>query len=212
MLDEATFASAHQALLALCSRFSLPAPQLSDVLRMPGVLRSDDETVAECSDVIAVVDRAADKLEEMRVAEGNRMGDLMRARLDVLDQAVSRVEVRSPQRLQEYTARLRASVAALLGGVQPDEQRLAQEVALMADRLDVAEEVGRLRSHTSALRAALDDRSTEPVGKRLGFLLQEALREVNTIGSKGADSITLREVVLMKEELERLREQSENIE
>jgi uncharacterized protein (TIGR00255 family) len=211
-VDEARFSAAHDALSSLSSRFSLPAPQLSDVLRMPGVLRSEEEMAADCGSVLAVVDRALEKLEEMRRAEGGRLGEYMRARLELMDAAVGRVEARTPYRLREYSDRLRASVASLMAGAQPDEQRLAQEIAMMADRLDVAEEIGRLRSHSTELRTTLADRSAEPVGKRLGFLLQEALREVNTIGSKGADAAILRDVVLMKEELERLREQSENIE
>ncbi|MFN5583223.1 endoribonuclease YicC domain-containing protein, partial [Gemmatimonas sp.] len=93
-----------------------------------------------------------------------------------------------------------------------DESRLAQEIAILADRMDVAEELDRFRSHLVAFRAALNDSGGEPVGKRLGFLLQEMLRETNTTGSKAADAPILHEVVGLKEELERIREQVENLE
>ena len=95
---------------------------------------------------------------------------------------------------------------------EADEQRVAQEIAILADRLDVAEELDRFRSHMTAFREALHAEGGEPVGKRLGFLLQEMLREANTTGSKGNDAAILREVVLVKEELERIREQVENLE
>ena len=92
------------------------------------------------------------------------------------------------------------------------EQRLAQEIAILADRLDVNEELDRFRSHVTAFRAALAEPGSEQVGKRLGFLLQEMLREANTTGSKANDAAMLHDVVLVKEELERIREQVENVE
>ncbi len=100
----------------------------------------------------------------------------------------------------------------LAAGVAVDDARLAQEIAILADRMDVAEELDRFRSHIVAFRATLDDAGGEPVGKRLGFLLQEMLREANTTGSKAADAPILHEVVGLKEELERIREQVENLE
>ena len=100
----------------------------------------------------------------------------------------------------------------LTEGVDLDQQRLAQEIALLADRLDVSEEVDRFRSHVSAFRETLSSGKKEPVGKRLGFLLQEMLREANTTGSKSKDAAMLHDVVAVKEELERIAEQVENIE
>jgi uncharacterized protein (TIGR00255 family) len=93
-----------------------------------------------------------------------------------------------------------------------DEGRLAQEIAILADRMDVSEELDRFRSHITAFRGVLSDTGGEPVGKRLGFLLQEMLREANTTGSKAADAAILHDVVGVKEELERIREQVENLE
>jgi uncharacterized protein (TIGR00255 family) len=103
-------------------------------------------------------------------------------------------------------------VRELAHGVAVDEARLAQEIAVLADKLDVSEEIDRFRAHLAAFRAALDEAGAEPVGKRLGFLLQEMLREVNTTGSKANDAAILADVVLLKEELERIREQVENVE
>jgi uncharacterized protein (TIGR00255 family) len=96
--------------------------------------------------------------------------------------------------------------------VSPDESRLAQEIAILADRLDVAEELSRFRAHIAAFRAALAAAQPDGVGKRLGFLLQEMLREANTTGSKGNDAAIVSDVLLVKEELERMREQVENLE
>ena len=93
-----------------------------------------------------------------------------------------------------------------------DPQRLAQEIAIIADRLDVGEEIDRFTSHIAAFRETLGDGAGEPVGKRLGFLLQELLREANTTGSKANDAAMLQDVVAVKEELERIREQVENLE
>jgi uncharacterized protein (TIGR00255 family) len=114
--------------------------------------------------------------------------------------------------MTEHRDKLRASVAELANGVAVDEQRLAQEVAILADRMDVGEELDRFNSHLTAFRDAMSANGTEGVGKRLGFLLQELLREANTTGSKANDSDMTRDVIAIKEELERIREQVENLE
>ena len=103
-------------------------------------------------------------------------------------------------------------LALVAGGIAVDPQRLAQEIAILADKLDVGEEMDRFSSHITAFREALLGRATEGVGKRLGFLLQEMLREANTTGSKANDAAMLQDVVAIKEELERIREQVENLE
>jgi uncharacterized protein (TIGR00255 family) len=100
----------------------------------------------------------------------------------------------------------------LADGIHVDEQRLAMEIAIQADRLDVQEELSRFGSHVTAFRGAVTNGSDDPVGKRLGFLLQEMLREANTTGSKAYDTSILADVVTLKEELERIREQVENLE
>jgi len=126
--------------------------------------------------------------------------------------AAQRIGERAPTRLVEQRDRLRAAITELANGVALDDQRLAQEVAILADKLDVAEEISRFHSHFVAFRATIASPSPEGVGKRLGFLLQELLREANTTGSKANDASMLQNVILIKEELERIREQVENLE
>jgi uncharacterized protein (TIGR00255 family) len=120
------------------------------------------------------------------------------------------VAVLAPARLVRERDRLRAAVEELLDGRKVDDQRLAQELAFHAERLDVTEELVRLGAHLDACRSALGD--SGPVGKRLGFLAQEVGREINTIGSKANDAAIQHEVITMKGELERFREQLENLE
>jgi uncharacterized protein (TIGR00255 family) len=159
-----------------------------------------------------IVDDACTALDRMRHEEGRRLADILLDRIQVVEHALARIAERAPQRLVEQRDRLRQAVRDLTDGIILDEQRVAQEIAILADRLDVAEELDRFRSHITGFREALQAEGGEPVGKRLGFLLQEMLREANTTGSKGNDAPILREVVLVKEELERIREQVENLE
>jgi uncharacterized protein (TIGR00255 family) len=130
----------------------------------------------------------------------------------IVEAALARTAARAPQRLLLQRERLRASVRELAAGVAVDEQRLAAEIAILSDRLDVQEELSRFASHNASFRQTLGRRDGEPVGKRLGFLLQEMLREANTTGSKANDAEILSDVVTIKEELERIREQVENLE
>jgi uncharacterized protein (TIGR00255 family) len=148
----------------------------------------------------------------MRAAEGTRLATYVEARLGNVARAVDRIAGRAPDRLIEQRDRLRSAVRELTEGIAVDEQRLAQEIALLADRLDVSEEVSRFHSHLDAFRATLTSAPSDGVGKRLGFLLQEMLREANTTGSKANDAAMLQDVISIKEELERIREQVENLE
>ena len=151
-------------------------------------------------------------LLEMRAAEGARLVTYLDERLANIEQALARVADRAPARVVEQRDRLRNAVKELTDGLAVDETRLAQEIALLADRLDVQEELSRFRAHIDAFRAALASAQPDGVGKRLGFLLQEMLREANTTGSKGNDAAIVADVLLVKEELERIREQVENLE
>jgi uncharacterized protein (TIGR00255 family) len=130
----------------------------------------------------------------------------------VIEDALDRLVTRAPSRTLEQRDRLRDSVRELTDGLAVDETRLAQEIAILADRLDVQEELERFRSHLVAFRAALREGRPDGVGKRLGFVLQEMLREANTTGSKANDADLTRDVLVIKEELERAREQVENLE
>jgi len=219
MLDQERLAAWAGELRAAAASLGIDgALQMDSLVRLPGVLRTgDQDTDAEGEDgtreeLLAVVEEAVSALLVMRAAEGRRLGTELEERLTVLEDARARIIERAPVRLVEYRDRLRANVAELLDGAAMDEQRLAQEVAMMAERLDVQEEIARLGGHIEAFRETLATTDAEPVGKRLGFLLQEMLREANTTGSKANDSSLLRDVLVLKEELERIREQVENVE
>lgn len=213
-IDETRFASYVQRLRELQQRYGLTAElDIGTVLRMPDVLAGgDSEPAGDAAELTSIVGRAVAALDEMRCAEGARLAKYVEERVAVIAAAVERIAARAPQRLVEQRDRLRQSVRELADGVAVDEQRLALEIALLADRLDVSEEIARFRSHLEAFRGALRDGSAEGVGKRLGFLLQELLREANTTGSKANDAAILQDVLAIKEELERIREQVENLE
>jgi uncharacterized protein (TIGR00255 family) len=213
-IDEAQFAAYVEQLRRLQEKFALGSTiDVGAILRMPNVLATSDENAeGSAAELVAIVERAIAALDRMRSAEGGRLNTYLEERLAIIEQAVGRIAQRAPSRLVEQRDRLRASVQELAGGIALDEQRLAQEIAVMADRLDVSEEISRFHSHFAAFRATLASPSPEGVGKRLGFLLQELLREANTTGSKANDAAILQDVILIKEELERIREQVENLE
>ena len=163
-------------------------------------------------ELLAVVDEAIGALRRMRNEEGERLAVFLLERVLLVEAAVRRIRERGPIRLTEQVARLRKSVKELAAAANVDQQRLAQEIAILADKLDIAEELDRFDSHIGSFRQSVNESGEEPVGKRLGFLLQEMVREANTTGSKANDAAILADVVIIKEELERIREQVENIE
>jgi len=215
-IDEARFASYVQQLRELQQRYGLePTLDVGTILRLPEVLGAREDGAppdGSAQHLIEIVSRAIAALDTMRVAEGERLRAYVLERLQLIDDAVGRIAARAPTRLVEQRDRLRLAVQELAGGVALDDQRLAQEIALLADRLDVNEEISRFGSHLEAFRDTLRNAPSEGVGKRLGFLLQELLREANTTGSKANDSAILQDVLGIKEELERIREQVENLE
>lgn len=216
VIDEATFAFYVKRLMELKERYALEGHlDLATVLRLPDVIRGDrEENEGSAAELIAIVDRAAAALNASREAEGQRLQSVLAERIAQVDASVTRLAERAPRRMAEHHERLRENVASLAAGVQVDEQRLAMEVAIMADRLDVGEELDRFRSHLEAFRQTLsvNGQLDGGVGKRLGFLLQELLREANTTGSKSNDTAMTKDVLTIKEELERIREQVENLE
>lgn len=157
-----------------------------------------------------VASDAIDKFVEMRTAEGRKLYDDVYSRSEFILDCVSFVEERSPQTVKEYNDKLIARVHDLLGDVSIDESRVLQEVAIYADKVAVAEETVRLRSHIEQLRQFIS--SDEPIGRKMDFLVQEINRETNTIGSKCNDVEVARKVVDMKAEIEKIREQIQNIE
>jgi len=154
--------------------------------------------------------KALENLEVMRRAEGARLEEDLSGRLSVIEGAVDRVEARIAETAGEHLRRLREHLQRLVRDVALDEQRLLQEVAILADRSDVSEEIVRIKSHLRQFRdyLALD----EPVGRRLDFLLQELHREINTLGVKASDVVVSKASVEIKAELEKIREQVQNIE
>jgi uncharacterized protein (TIGR00255 family) len=216
VVDQDRFASYVELLRALRDRYGLAGDvDVATVLRMPDVVvapSSEGEGDGSAAELVSIVEAAAQGLGASRAEEGARLAAVLAERLAVVERALATIAARAPQRLVEQRDRLRASVRELTDGVAIDEQRVAQEIAVLADRLDVNEELDRFASHIAAFRGTLNAPGDEPVGKRLGFLLQEMLREANTTGSKAADATIMGEVIRIKEELERLREQVENLE
>ena len=156
------------------------------------------------------VSAALDALEEMRKREGEALARDLNARLNALEKGAASIRAAAPELVEAYRDRLAARVAELSRGIAVDPARLAQEVAFFAERVDVAEELTRLASHLAQMRALLN--SDAPAGRRLEFLVQEANREVNTVGSKSQHAGTAAQVVELKAELERIREQVANVE
>jgi uncharacterized protein (TIGR00255 family) len=213
-IDEAQFATYVEQIRKLQDGLLLgSAVDVGAVLRLPNVIATkEDDVTGTAAELVAIVERALGALDQMRTGEGARLAKYLEERLSNIENGVNRIAERAPQRLVEQRDRLRNAIRELTEGVAIDEQRLAQEVAIMADKLDVAEEVSRFHSHFSAFRSTLASPTADGVGKRLGFLLQELLREANTTGSKANDAAMLQDVILIKEELERIREQVENLE
>jgi uncharacterized protein (TIGR00255 family) len=213
-IDEARLAAYVERLRELQRRYALAGEvDLRTVLRLPDVVSAGgDEEHGTAEELIAIVEKAVTALGAMREQEGARLAGFLEERLRVIEEALERLAARAPARMVEQRDRLREAVRELADGVSIDEGRLAQEIAILADRMDVQEELARFRSHVSAFRSALHAGRADGVGKRLGFVLQEMLREANTTGSKANDVELTRDVLIIKEELERAREQVENLE
>jgi uncharacterized protein (TIGR00255 family) len=213
-IDEARFAASAAMLRELRDKYGLGGDvDVATVLRLPDIIAPLGEPTSEDgSELTRLVASAAEKLRDSREREGSKLRDEIVQRLSVIEGALSRINERAPQRVLEHRDRLRESIRQLAAGVAVDEQRLAQEVAVLADRHDVQEELARFSVHLGAFRQALSTDGADSVGKRLGFLLQEMLREANTTASKANDAGMQGDVVTIKEELERIREQVENLE
>jgi uncharacterized protein (TIGR00255 family) len=210
-LDRAKMVTAR--LRELQTALDLPGDVTLDlVARQPEVVSNSSDHALEISwsEIEPIVAQAGGECRAMRAREGDALAVELRYRLSLLEESGQTIAARAPDRLVRERERLRAAVAELLDGRQPDEGRLAQELAFHADRLDITEELVRFRAHLAAARDALA--ADRPVGKQLGFLAQELGREVNTIGSKANDADITHQVIAMKGELEKFREQLENLE
>ena len=185
----------------------------TDLARFPDVLmvekqEEDQDTVKE--QLLTALDLALADFSAMREREGNRLEADILSRTDVVEALVAQVEVRSPETVNDYRTRLEAKMAEVLQNTQIDEGRLLTEAAIFADKISVDEETVRLRSHLSQLRELITQEG--PVGRKLDFLIQECNREANTIGSKCSDIEIVRHVVDIKAEIEKIREQAQNLE
>ncbi len=183
------------------------------VVRQPEVLSTiaaEEAVPVAWTELEPIVAEAARECRAMRLREGAVLAGELRTRLDLLESGAGEIGRRAPERMLRERDRLRQAVAQLMDGRQADETRLAQELAFLADKLDITEELVRFAAHIEAVRSALA--GDQPVGKQLGFLAQELGREVNTMGSKANDAGIAQQVIGMKGELEKFREQLENLE
>ena len=169
---------------------------------------ADEDKIWAAVETVAAA--ALDGFIAMREREGEKLKADVLSRLDTIIENVEFIEERSPQTVAEYNEKLVARMKELLGEAHIDEQRILTEAAIFADKVAVAEETVRLRSHISQLRSFLE--LNEAVGKKMDFLVQELNREANTIGSKAQDVEIARRVVAIKAEIEKIREQIQNIE
>lgn len=189
---------------------------VSAIARLPGALSSPrDELTGEIvKGMETAIDQALDSLEQMRQAEGESLASEMRGRLERIEQSIPKIETAASGLVEAYQQRLQKRISELIsrGGqtVELDQGRLAQEVAYLADRSDITEELARLKSHVQQFREAIE--SDEEVGKRLDFLLQELNREANTVLSKSTEISIKESALAIKAEVEKLREQVQNVE
>ncbi len=207
----AQYAKALEALAAVCGTEEHVTPE--QLARFPDVLtvtkaEEDLETVSE--DLCAVVDEALDAFNAMRAVEGAKLAEDIGGRLTTIEGLVAQVVERSPETVSEYRRKLTQRMQEVLQSTSIDEQRILQEAAIYADKIAVDEETVRLRSHVEQLRGMLQ--REKPTGKDMDFLMQEFNRESNTIGSKCSDLAISEVVVALKAEVEKIREQVQNIE
>ena len=207
----AQYAKALEALAAVCGTEERVTPE--QLARFPDVLtvtkaEEDLETVSE--DLCAVVDEALEAFNAMRAVEGAKLAEDIDGRLTTIEGLVAQVVERSPETVSEYRRKLTQRMQEVLQSTSIDEQRILQEAAIYADKIAVDEETVRLRSHVEQLRGMLQ--REKPTGKDMDFLMQEFNRESNTIGSKCSDLAISEVVVALKGEVEKIREQVQNIE
>jgi len=210
-LERAT--TVRDALVRLKAALGLPGEiDLGFIARQPEVLSFAQEEAPEIddADLFGLLDRVTDEVVASRDREGAALAADLEARVAAMEARLAQIEGWAPERLVAERDRLRRAVADLLDGRLLDETRLAQEIAITAEKLDITEELVRLRSHFTAFREALA--SEAAVGRRLSFLGQEMLREINTIGSKANHAAIAEAVIDLKTEMEKIREQVENIE
>ena len=203
-------AAAKQANETLALRDDL---SLTAALRLPdvsNVREADEDTDAVLALLNAAINGAIDNMLVMREQEGNRLGVYLGNCTDTVESLTEQIAKRSPVVVAEYRTKLDERIQTLLGNVEVDRARLATEVAIFADKASIDEEISRLHSHIAQMRSLLLDK--EPAGRKLDFVVQEMNREFNTIGSKANDGELTKLVLSGKAEIEKIREQVQNIE
>ena len=208
----AQYVAALNALAEVCgpTAYKVTPEQLA---RFPDVLtvtKADEDLETVSADLCAVLDKALEAYNAMRAIEGAKLAEDIGSRLTNIETYTSQVEERSPQTVAEYRAKLTARMEEVLQSTTIDPQRILTEAAIYADKVAVDEETVRLRSHVAQLRTMLV--SDEPMGRKMDFLIQEVNRESNTIGSKCSDVSIAQVVVGLKAEVEKMREQVQNVE
>lgn len=203
-----------EAVNSIANEYGLPNDMTAmSVCRFPDVLsveKKDMDAEAITSGIIAIAEQALEDFDSMRLREGEKLRDDVLSKLGTIESLVSVVEQESPKTLADYMARLESKMAEVLGSAGIDENRILAEAAIFADRIAVDEETVRLRSHMSQLKTMISGNS--PTGRKIDFLIQEFNREANTIGSKCQNSNIAHVVVDLKSEIEKIREQIQNIE
>lgn len=204
----------HQALRRISGLFGLEEEiSAATIAKFPDVLtvtKAEEDLESIAADICAVLEEALKNYNIMRAVEGEKLALDIGARLDTIEMLTGKVEQRSPETVKEYREKLTARMQEVLQSTTIDEARILTEAAIYADKVAVDEETVRLRSHVSQLRDMLA--SNEPMGRKMDFLIQEVNRESNTIGSKCNDIAIARDVVALKAEVEKIREQVQNIE
>jgi uncharacterized protein (TIGR00255 family) len=208
----AQYAAALHELAEVCgpTAYKVTPDQLA---RFPDVLtvtKADEDLDVVSGDLCAVLEEALEAFNTMRATEGTKLAEDIGNRLDNILAYTARVEERSPETVAEYRRKLTARMQEVLQSAAVDDQRILTEAAIYADKVAVDEETVRLRSHVSQLRAMLE--SDEPIGRKMDFLIQEVNRESNTIGSKCSDVEIAQVAVGLKAEVEKMREQVQNVE
>ena len=207
----AQYAAALGELAEVCGTEPHVTPE--QLSRFPDVLtvtKADEDLETVSADLCAVLDEALAAYNTMRAVEGAKLAEDIGNRLTYIENYTSQVEERSPQNVAEYRAKLTARMQEVLQSTTIDEQRILTEAAIYADKVAVDEETVRLRSHVAQLRTMLA--SDEPMGRKMDFLIKEVNRESNTIGSKCNDVAIAQVVVGLKAEVEKMREQVQNVE
>jgi len=187
--------------------------RVADLTRFPDILQAEKreiDTTELCAEISEVLRNALSDFNGMRAREGEKLCKDMSARLDDVERLTGLAAEQSPKSVEEYRKKLEARMIEVLQTANIDESRILTEAAIFADRVSICEETVRLRSHISQLRELL--KSNEPVGRKIDFLVQEFNREANTIGAKGNDTEMSKIIVDLKAEIEKIREQAQNIE